>query len=149
MKKLSEHIGIYLIQKESLFSILGRISINTTAFLFPLVFILDNYSAYFLYKWLFILILFYHIVYGLSKLLTSDSSISGTLALIVFPISLLQDFVEEGYSMYFYVFLLLHALFSLGSVFADYLLSDLDELRFFEFESFLWFLVTFFSIYCG
>ena len=137
MKKISEHIGVYSLQKESLFSILGRISINTTLFLFPWVLILDHYLIYFMYKWLFTIILFYHIAYGLNKMLITDIAIIGLLTLLYFLGAFYYELlaIEGTYlALYWAGF---HILFAGLSVFEDYLLSDLEELSFFNSQHFL------------
>lgn len=136
MKKVSKHIAVYLIQKESLFSILNRISINAIILLFPLVHILEDYLLYFLYKWLFVIILVYHMAYGINKLLASDWGISALFILIYLTGSYLESFQDGDASQYFYYFLLFHVIYGVGSVFTDYLLSDLRELFFFDFNSF-------------
>ena len=148
MKKISEHIAVYLAQKESLFSILGRVSINAPVFLFPLVFVLDNHLVYFLYKWLFFLILVYHIVYSISKLLASDYGITILVALLYAIPAYLEGFSElpeDGASQYFYYWLIVHIMVGVGSVFSDYILSDLEELSFFNFDSFWHFVVLLFN----
>ena len=144
MKKTSKHIEIYLVQKESLFSILGRISINATVLLYPLIYILEDYLLYFLYKWLFILILIYHVVYSIKKLLAADLGIIGFIAVCNGIFAYLHDFDEYEYSscQLFFYYMVFHISVGVGSLFTDYLLSDLEELTFFDFERFWQFVVT-------
>ena len=143
MKKISKHLEIYLVQKESLFSILGRISINATVLLYPLIYILEDYLLYFLYKWLFILILIYHVVYGVKKLLAADLGIISFIALCNGIVAYLHDFDEYDYSssQLFIYYMTFHISVGVGSLFTDYLLSDLEELTFFDFERFWQFVV--------
>ena len=150
MKKISEHIEVYLIQKESLFSILGRISINAIVFLYPLVHILEYPLLYFLYKWLFVIISLYHIVYSINKLLYSDFGITALFfVLIIIPtyLEIFHDYVDYGISSQFYYYFAFHVLVGVGSVFSDYLLADLEELTFFNFDSFWTFMVILSSCY--
>lgn len=149
MKKISEHLEVYLIQKESFFSILGRISVNAIVFLSPLALMLDDYLLYFLYKWLFVLILIYHIVYGINKLLISYLGASGFFFLSLVILLCLEGFHEEACSLVFYYLLGFHIGAGVGNVVSDYTLSDLDELIFFDFHEFNMFLSYFFSLYLG
>lgn len=147
MKKISKHIEVYLAQKESLFSILGRISINAVVLLCPLVYILEDYLLYFFYKWLFFLISIYHVVYGINKLLSTDLGQLGLFALVLLILTHLENFQDYLICQYFYYFLVLHVLAGVGSLFTDYALSDLKELTFFDFNLFWKFVVLLSSAY--
>lgn len=150
MKTISKHLEVYLVQKESLFSILARISVNAIVFLFPLIFLLDDYLLYFLYKWLVFLTLLYHLVYTVKKLLISQLGISAFFMLSwLIPLYTEVDAYEEPYPYIFYYLLLLHIGLGVCNTVSDYALSDLDELVFFNFDEFKMVLGYFFSLYLG
>lgn len=147
MKKTSEHIRIYLIQKESLFSIFGRISINATLFLLPLVITLDYYPVYFLYKWLFVLSITYHLIYALNKLLVTYLSNLGLIVLFLFILSYWSHFEDDYLSFVFLMLVLTHVSVALVCVFVDYILSDLQELYFFNAQAIKEWLSDYFTFY--
>ena len=147
MKRISEHIRIYLLQKESLFSILGRVSVNTTVVLFPLVYLVDDYLVYFLYMWLSILILFYHTVYSIGKLLISDIGISIIFTIVPGIITFWEGFLSDEPFLYFSYFLAFHIGIGLYNLLEDYLLSDLEELFFFDDYRLKLFLIYYFPTY--
>lgn len=146
MKKISEHVKIYLAQKESLFSILGRVSIGLITFFFPIVTFLDNYLLLFFYKWLFIFIFIYHLIYTWNSLPKTEVGID---AIVLLLLSITFIYSEQDDSLYFlvFVFIAIHVSYGLYSILSDYLLSDLDELFFFNHQAFFYITFNFFSFY--
>ena len=127
--KISEHITIYSIQKESLFSILGRIGISLVVPLLPFFLIIDNFALTYFYMWFSILIIFYHILHFSDHLLHSEGSIYGTFLLLLWLVGGISFLLDEVLLLA----IVIHTFVGHKSLLNDYLLSDLDEFRFFNF----------------
>ena len=130
MRNFSKHLSIYSSQKESIFSILGRITTNAALLIsFFLYLIFTESSVAFFIKWFFLIILFYHFCHFFSKTL---DSINGFLGFIFFTM-LWTSFWEY--------FLYAHSLLGLKSFFKDYLISENKDLLFRNHFVFLYFLI--------
>ena len=134
MNNLSKHLSIYSSQKESIFSILGRLTINGFALSVPLFYLFfSEIFLPFLLKWVLIVILFYHFFHFASKTLDSLNGILGVVLLTLFLTPV------------FWFFVLFHSLFGLRSFFKDYLVSKSETISFNSCYSFLHLLIFFFG----
>ena len=140
MTRLSDHLKIYSTQKESIFSILGRITINVFILVFPLV-TLNFFSVFFLVKWALIITILYHFSHFFSKTLDSTNGILGLLWLF----GLL--FFESIFLWFIAWFLLfIHVFLGTRGLFKDYLVAERTELFFKNGSIFLTFLVSLVTI---
>ena len=140
MKKISEHISVYISQFFSMASILGRISINGIFLIFP-IFLIINLSpiSLFFMKSVLIISVLYHTGHFLKKIFLSENGLIGfflSLAMVIFFYNSCI-FWDQGFFIVFLLLLIYHCILGFDALMKDYSISDLKNIRFFKVSSFL------------
>lgn len=140
MKKISEHISIYISQFFSMASILGRISINGIFLVFPII-ILINFSTvgFFFLKNILIVSVLYHIGHFFKKVFFSENGLIGFSLLLILILVSYNPFLfwDQGFFVGFFLLLFYHCILGFDALLKDYSISDFKTVKFFSVFSFL------------